>query len=129
MHPIYCIMFTFSLNDDMRDLLLQIAYLMLKSDAQKKKVRSAFCEGIVTRLGYVCAHGTGGIEFEARLETEQGDQTVRYMVRPQDLRRLEEMEHCAWLSDEDLEDLSEDELNERIRPNPIRKVARNHLSN
>jgi hypothetical protein len=48
MPPLYCIMFTASLTDDMRDLLFREAYLMLQGFKQRKKVKSSFCEGVIT---------------------------------------------------------------------------------
>lgn len=74
MYPIYCIMFTFSLNDDVRDTLFETAYLMLKSGSKRKKVRSDFCEGVVTTsFKSLALYGTSGIQFEAHLETTKGD--------------------------------------------------------
>jgi len=123
-------MFTFSLNDDVRDLLFETAYLMLKSGIKKKKVRSNFCEGIITNLKPIAAFGTAGIQFKAQLETEKGDLEVSYMVRPQDLFALETegAEYGAWLSPDQIDNPPED-LEKRMRPNPIRRLAKKHLEN
>jgi len=128
MSPIYCIMFNASLNDDIRDLLFQMAYLMIKDSSKKRKVRSKFCEGIVTENGCFSLHGTNGVRFGAQLETEKGNIKVDYLVRPQDFHRLEGVEYGAWLSFEDILNPPEN-LEEKIRPNPIHKVAKSHQFN
>lgn len=131
MYPIYCIMFTFSLNDDVRDLLFETAYLMLKNGAKNKRVRSDFCEGVIkTNFNHIALYGTSGIQFQARLETEEGELEVSYMVRPQDLHYLErdDAEYGAWLSPDEMIE-QPDNLEERMRSNPIRRVAKKHLEN
>lgn len=130
MQPIYCIMFSHSLNDDIRDLLLETAYVLLKSGTKRKKVRSHFCEGIITNVKPIAAYGMNGVQFEAELETEKGDIKVVYMVRPQDLPDLEDedAEQVAWLSPQEIANLPEG-LEKKLRPNPIHRVARKHLEN
>jgi len=129
MPPIYCIMCSFSLNDDVRDVLFGTAYLMLRSGLKKKKVRSESCEGIITERGSIALYGTSGIRFEAHLETEVGDLKVVYLVRPQDLGDLERDDsQGAWVSPEEILD-PPDDLKERMRPNPIRRLAKKHLEN
>jgi hypothetical protein len=132
MYPIYFMMFNLPLTDDIRDMLFQAAYLLLKTGQGKRKVKSASCEGVVTDKGAVALFGMGGVQFEARLDTDMGERKVTYMVRPQDLERLEKagVRLGVWMT---LQDLlcppSDEEFEARKRPNPIGKVARAHRSN
>lgn len=130
MYPIYCFMFSHPLSDDVRDLLFQVAYLMLKDNGTKRKVRSDFCEGVVTRIGSVILYGIAGIQFDAQIETEKGNLKVSYMVRTQDLHILEseDAEYGAWLSPDEILNPPAD-LEQQMRPNPIRKVSKVHKMN
>lgn len=128
MYPIFCIMFNFSLNDDLRDLLFATAYLMLKSRTSKRKVRSNLCEceGIVTtEFKSVSLYGTAGIQFSAELETPRGKLKVSYMVRHQHLEEMEETEYSAWVGYDELDDVP----TERVRPNPIHRLSKAHQKN
>lgn len=122
---IWCIMFTGRpITDDIRDALFIQAYLMLRTSTRSKRFKSREynCEGVVTTEFERYAHvGTSGYLFDAIVECEAGELKVQYLLRDQDLRQLEEEEgNVAWMSpDEDWEDLAP----ERIRENPIRKVA------
>ena len=132
MYPMYFMFFNLPLTDDIRDLLFQTAYLMLKTGQEKRKAKTGSCEGVVTNLGSVALYGMGGVQFEARLDTEKGKLKATYMVRPQDLERLEKnnVRLGVWMT---LQDLlcppSTEELKARERPNPIGKVAKAHRAN
>ncbi|MDP3883077.1 MAG: hypothetical protein Q8Q48_03400 [Candidatus Staskawiczbacteria bacterium] len=130
MYPMYFMFFNLSLTDDIRDLLFQTAYLLLKTGQGKRKARSGSCEGVVTNLGSVALYGMGGVQFEGRLDTNRGELKVTYIVRPQDLQRMEQDDvgFGAWLTLLDLFDPPAD-LEERIRPNPIGEVSRAHHAN
>ena len=125
MPKIYCIMFTFSLNDDVRDMLFATAYLMIRDGTKRKKVKNGFCEGFVRKLNPIAIYGMAGVEFQAHLETEKGDLKVSYMVRPKDLGAIEEAEDGAWLTPEELDNPPEG----KRRPNPIRRVANKYQGN
>lgn len=126
MDRMYCIMFTYSLNDDVRDTLLENAYLMLKSGSRKKKVRSEACEGVITtNFMSINLNGITGIQFNGQMETGKGKLNVSYIVRTQDLAGLEEAEYGAWLSPDERGDPPQ----EKIRPNPIHRAARAHQRN
>src|SRR3989344_6142921 len=98
----YCITFSRSISDDVRDALLVTAYLMIRGGINKKKIRSKFCEGVVTTdFEPVFVFGMNGLVFRARLETEKDDLNVSYLVRYQDLAELEKAEQTAWVSPTD----------------------------
>ncbi len=120
---IYCITFTDSIvSDDVRDMLFQTAYLMLKGGQKRKKFRSKECSGVVvTKFQPLVYVGTSGIEFTGIVESEEGENTITYLVRDQDLAMLEQAKEGAWLSGEDM--LSGNIPEEKWRPNPIRRVA------
>jgi hypothetical protein len=126
----YFMFFNLPLTDDIRDLLFQTAYLMLKTGQEKRKAKTGSCEGVVTNLGSVALYGMGGVQFEAVLDTEKGKLKATYMVRPQDLQRMEKDDFRlgVWMTLQDLFNPPAD-LTERIRPNPIGKVAKSHRAN
>ena len=127
MVPIYCVMFSNPISDDVRDTLFANAYLMLKTFSKKKRVKTSFCEGVIkTDLKPVALYGMNGVVFNARLETDKGDLTVSYMVRHQNLKEMEETEHGVWLEDDELDETLPAS---KLRPNPIRAVAKKHLEN
>jgi len=122
----YCITFSRSISDDVRDALLVTAYLMIRGGINKKKIRSKFCEGVVTTdFEPVFVFGMNGLVFRARLETEKDDLNVSYLVRYQDLAELEKAEQTAWVSPTDDWKIPA----EKKRPNPIRAVAEERLNN
>jgi len=121
-------MFTHSLNDDMRDLLFEAAYMMLTSYTRRKEVRCKdVCEGVVTtRFQRVVAFGTSGILFEAHLETDLGNQDVLYMMRPEDLGLMARGVRGAWLSEDEL---GQPIPKERLRSNPVVRAAKAYKYN
>jgi len=129
-YPMYFLAFNLPVTDDIMDLLLQTVYLMLRSGQEKRGVSFDFCEGIVTGLGPVTLYGMEGIQFAAHLYTGNGELKTTFMVRPQDLRRMEaeDPRFGAWLTLQDMLQPPTD-LKDRIRPNPLAAVSRSHRSN
>ncbi|HBE90932.1 MAG TPA: hypothetical protein DDW41_07055 [Candidatus Andersenbacteria bacterium] len=122
-------MFSFPLSDDIRDVLFETAYLMLRSGEKKKKVRSDCCEGVVkTDFGSMALYGTSGIVFVANLETEKGNLKASFLIRQQALYEMEQPEYGAWLTHDDIGS-SREALEAKIRPNPIHRVAYKHHEN
>ncbi|MFA6050905.1 MAG: hypothetical protein WC761_06995 [Candidatus Paceibacterota bacterium] len=129
MDSFFCIMFSFPLSDDIRDVLFETAYLMLRSGEKKKKVHSGCCDGVVkTDFGSMAIYGTSGIVFVANLETEKGDLKASFLIRPQSLDAMAQAEYGAWLTHNDMGASAED-LRAKMRPNPIHRVAYKHREN
>ena len=127
MTPFYCIMFSHSISDEVRDTLLAHAYLMLRSYKRKTKVRTNDCEGVIeTDFKETHLYGMNGIVFKARLGTNAGDLKVSYLVRHQDLEMAEEAEHGAWLEPDEFDSPLPPS---KLRKNPIRAVSKAHLGN
>ena len=126
MVPIYCVMFSRPISDEVRDTLFANAYLMITSYQRKMKVRMSCCEGVIkTNLEEVNLYGMNGVLFNGELETNNGKLTVVYLVRHQDLQVMEEAEYGAWLGLDEIDDPP----SSKIRPNPLRAVAQKHLEN
>lgn len=119
----WCITFSgHSISDDVRDVLLETAYLMIRGHQKRRRFRSTTCEGVVeTKFQHMIFITTSGFQFQATVECEVGKLNVLYLVNDSDLHTFEQGEYGVWLSDEDL--LGGEISEERIRPNPIKKVA------
>lgn len=121
----WCITFSRPvISDDVRDVLMQTAYLMIRGGEKRRKIKSAACEGLVTtnwqRLVFV---NVSGVHFKAIVEGETGKNEIGYLFRDRDLERLESVGEGAWLTVEEI--LSGEIPDEKRRSNPIRKVAHN----
>ncbi len=122
----YCVMFSRPISDEVRDTLLVNAYLMLKSYSKTKRIKASCCDGqIKTDFKEVAFCGMSGILFEGRVETDQGDLKVTYLVRHQDVQTMEETERGAWLAKDELDDIPQS----KVRPNPIHALSKKHLEN
>jgi hypothetical protein len=119
-----CIGFSRSItSDDVRDALLQTAYLMLRGYERKRKVHSKFCEGVVTtdfkETSFV---NITGVMFYATVECETGKNEISYLVRSRDIAELETDEsEFAWVSSDDLR---HGRPGGNFRQNPIFRMAR-----
>ena len=121
---IYCLTISHPIvGDNVRDDLLVAAYQMVRSGEKRRKFRSQDSEGEVkTSFERAQLGGLVGYVFHATVECDPTGQTiVTYLVRDQDLRRLEEVDECAWLTQEQAArgEIPQDDW----RENPIRRVA------
>ena len=83
MKEIYCLMYTgMALNDEIRTLLLEKAIKMALDGEKKLKVKSYYCEGIIsTQWARKCIGSASGVEFYAEIETDRGSTKVSYIVQ------------------------------------------------
>lgn len=92
-----------SLTPRMADILFDTACLMLKKGEGRKIVRDEELEGeIRTNFDERVLGAIGGVEFRATIETEMGTGSVKYLVRPIDAERRNELDWVPFFSIEDL---------------------------
>lgn len=124
--PVYCVMASWKIDDDTRDLLFGTAYLMIKTGRNRRRVRGDGCEGVVTtEFQRASLSGLSGVQFRAELETDDGKLIVKYIVRDHDFEEMEKSECGAWIDPHD----PPDDLEEHIRENPVRKAAQSYKWN
>lgn len=113
---IWCLMYTKPIvSDDVRDELLAVAYLMLKTSRTKQKLHTDECEGMVkTKFQRARVGDTLGILFAAHLETNAGELDVTYIVRDRDLEEMGASEEGAWL-DQEFEEMEPEEQFEELK--------------
>lgn len=91
---IHCLMTTsVALDSRMRDVLFDTACLMLKRGSSKKKFADPSIEGMITTAFEEKALGAiVGAEFHADVETDIGRGKVKFIVRPADADKRNELD-------------------------------------
>lgn len=73
------------LTDDLRNLLLMIAFAMIDEKEVEKRIKNEYCEGVVTtKFTPVLLGALGGIKFEAKIEMGLHTFKVHYIANPDD---------------------------------------------
>lgn len=85
---IHCLMVAgHGINDDIRDILFDIAQEIYQKDEFEHTIKSPWLEGkITTQYKQAMLGDLGGIIFHAHIESNHGETKVNYIVRPSDLR-------------------------------------------
>ena len=102
---IHCLMTAgVSLTRRACDALFDTACQIIKDGRKKQAVRDDGIEGeIRTEFEEQVLGSIGGVEFHATVETEMGTGKVKFLVRPADAKRRNELEWTTFPSMEALE--------------------------
>ncbi len=83
------------ITEDLRDELLEEAFLMIDDNASSHRIKTDVCEGVITSSFKTVVMGHfGGVLFDAKIEMGWRTFHVRYLVNP-DMRHRQE--RCRWV--------------------------------
>ncbi len=92
-----------ALDSHRADVLFDTACLMIRDSVSRKLVRSEEIMGIITTSFIERTVGSiVGVEFNADVETELGSGKVRFLVRPSDVSKRNEL---VWVPAFTIEDI------------------------
>ena len=102
---IYCLMWKGRMTDEARSILFLAASEMLKKSNESLKVREGCVEATVsTKFTPAVLGSVSGCFFSAEGETEYGKFSINFLVRPNDIRDLDELrEYGMWADSKQLQ--------------------------